>query len=163
VVPDYVVIRSELVADGREARRYYEERLAGMHVVSCHGRNVTLFFERAANHVYTKKPLPGNTEPLIKRRLAANRFEERIFCLDRARLMDQIIPSVCSFTFSLPGTSAANRSNRLLHGPRLRDGRYLRVVLSPGPRGSWYCKSAYPIDPRLWMELRRARTVKFPP
>ena len=44
---DYVVIRSELIADAREARRYYEERIAGRpHIVSCHGRPATLFFDK---------------------------------------------------------------------------------------------------------------------
>jgi len=125
---------------------------------------VTLFFERAANHVYTvaaDKASPDAT--LIKRVIGNGRFDERAFSLDRARLMDHIIPAVRYFTFSIPGTSVENRENRLLHGPQLQDGRYLRVALSPGPRGSWYCKSAYPIEAEEWRRLRSAKTAKFPP
>lgn len=161
---DYVVIRSELIADSREARRYYEERLAGMHVVFCKVKNVTLFFERAANHVYTvavESAPPGAT--IIKREIGKGRFDERGFNLDRARLMDHIIPAVRYYTFSIPGTSSDNRANRLLHGPQLPDGRYLRVALSPGPRDTWYCKSAYPIEAAEWRRLRSAKTAKFPP
>lgn len=162
---DYVVRRSEYIENLREARRYYEERLSGMRTLQCRGREVVLFFERAAMHVYTEElpdPCPIGAI-VIKRRIGPNKYDQRIFCLDRARLMDCILPAVQNFTFSLPGTSATNRENRLLHGPRLPDGRYLRVVLSPGPRGTWYCKSAYPIDSDKWLSLRMAKTAKFPP
>lgn len=164
MVHDYVVIRSDLILDSREARRYYEERLAGLHVVSCHGRDVTLFFEHAMNHVYTTEPLAGTIQVnIIRRRIRPGVFDERVLSLDRARLMDRIIPAVCYYSFSLPGTGTDNRENRLVHGQRLPDGRYLRVVLSPGPRDMWFCKSAYPIESREWLRLRGARTVKFPP
>ena len=160
---EYVVLRSELIENSREARRYYEERLGGLHVVECKGRKVTLFFESAVNHVYTEeKPTDANAVALT-RRFASGNTETRYFSLDRARLMDQIIPAVKYFTFSLPGTGETTRENRLLHGPRLSDGRYLRVALSPGPRGTWYCKSAYPIDAKKWLLLRGAKTAKFPP
>jgi hypothetical protein len=159
---DYVVIRSELIENSREARRYYEERLAGLHVVKCHGREVALFFESAANHVYTEERRRDVNAVALVRRLKSGDTETRYFCMDRALLMDQIIPAVQNFTFSIPGTASTNRENRLLHGPRLRDGRYLRVALSPGPRGTWHCKSAYPIEADKWMSLRGAKTAKFP-
>lgn len=162
---DYVVRQSRYIETEREARRYYQERLAGMRRVVCRGKEVTLFFERAATHVYIEAlsdHCPANPV-IIRRRIRERVYDERAFCLDRARLMDHIIPAVRYFTFSLPGTSEANRENRLLHGPRLPDGRYLRVVLSPGPRNTWYCKSAYPIEAAKWMELRCAKSAKFPP
>lgn len=134
-----------------------------MHRVSCRGREVTLFFEHAAIHVYTEEYQTPSGLTIVRRRISPEVVEERAFSIDRARLMDHIIPAVRYFTFSLPGTGPENRENRLLHGPRLPDGRYLRVVLSPGPRDTWYCKSAYPIDAAKWMELRGARTAKFPP
>lgn len=162
---DYVVCRAEYISNEREARRYYQERYAGMHRVQCRGKEVTIFFEHAATHVYSEEidgAVPQGAT-MIRRRLRPGVFEERVFSLDRAQLMDRIIPAIVNFTFSLPGTSADNRENRLLHGPRLPDGRYLRVVLSPGPRASWYVKSAYPIDAVKWRDLRGAKTAKFPP
>jgi hypothetical protein len=133
--------------------------------VSCHGRNVSVFFEHSANHVYTDDydaSVHGTCE-IIKRRIGPGRYDERAFALDRARLMDEIIRAVRYYTFSIPGTGQHNRQNRLLHGPRLQDGRHLRVALSPGPRESWYCKSAYPIDAAKWKLLRGSKTVRFPP
>lgn len=161
---DYIVWRSELINSAEEARRYYQERLAGLHRVTCRGRLLTLFFERAAVHIFSVdfSEIPAPLITVVTRKISETIVEERAFSADRARLMDQIIPAVCNFTFSLPGSLDASR-NRLLHGPRLPDGRYLRVVLRPGSRGMWTCVTAYPIDSRKWMELRGARTAKFPP
>jgi hypothetical protein len=162
---DYVVIRSEYIADVREARRYYQERLAGRpHQVTCYGRPVVLFFDHGVNHAYTtdvSKGQPGAA--VITRDLRGGRRETRVFCLDRARLMDQIIPAVCAYSFTLAGKAPVERHNRLVHGPRLPDGRYLRVVLASGPRGMWYCKSAYPLTAAEWLYARSSVAIKFPP
>ncbi len=160
---DYVVIRSGLILDAREARRYYEERFRGLHVVECHGRQACIFFDSAANHVYTREPTGRPDEQIIERRIGPGRFDNRVFCLDRAHLMDDILPALRYYTFTIPGTGLDTAHNRLVHGPRLPDGRYMRVALGPGPRSTWLVKSAYPIEARLWLELRRAKTVKFPP
>jgi hypothetical protein len=164
IVGDYVVIRSNLIATAEEARRYYEERYAGLHRVMCRGTEVTLFFESGATHLYSeeKMPLPVGAV-IVKRRIRPNVYEERVFSLDRAQLMDAVIPAICAFTFSLPGTGLKSRSSRLLHGPRLPDGRYMRVVLRPGTRGMWTCVSAYPIESAKWLVARQAKTAKFPP
>lgn len=162
---EYVVWKSKLIVTEREARQYYQQRLGGLRIVRCAGRDVTLFFDGAANHVYTiglPDPAPPGAK-ILRHRIGPGVYDERIFSLDRALLIDQIIPAVKYFTFSLPGTGAGRNGSRLLHGPRLADGRYLRVVLAPGPRGhSWMCKSAYPIAAALWMTLRKAKTAKFP-
>ena len=136
-----------------------------MHRVMCHGREVTLFFEHAVNHAFTEEydPMVHAAADIIRRRIGPSQYDDRVFSLDRARLMDHIIPAVKYYSFTIPGTGPSNRNNRLVHGPRLPDGRYLRVALSPGPRGSWYCKSAYPIEAAKWMALRGAKTAKFPP
>jgi hypothetical protein len=159
----YNVIRADLIDTEREARSYYQDRLAGAHEVNCRGHRIVVFFEAAANHVYTEEPWSGCKAPLIRRRLPGGRVDERVFCLDRARLMDRIIPAIQYVAFSLPGAETGARENRLLHGPPMKDGRCVRVVLSPGPRGMWFCKSAYPLDRAKWMILRGARSAKFPP
>ena len=160
---DYVVIRADLIQTEREARRYYENRLAGFHTLSCHGRTATVYFAKAGNHVYTEEWTVEPQDKVIRRRIGPDAFDERVFCLDRARLMDSVLPAIRYFTFSIPGEGRDRARNRLLHGPRLKDGRYLCVVLGPGPDGSWLCKTAYPITAGKWAVLRRAKTVKFPP
>lgn len=164
-VGDYVVWRADIITTAEEARRYYQERLAGLHRVMCRGREINLFFERGATHVFSVdfSEMPAPEIVVVRRRLSQVVTEERAFSLDRARLMDRIVPAVCNFTFSLPGTSATTQHHRLLHGPQLPDGRYLRVVLRPGSRDMWNCVTAYPIESAKWMVLRGARTAKFPP
>jgi hypothetical protein len=167
-VADYVVIRSAFIDTPEEARRYYQERIVGataMRRILCHGREVVVYFDHAGTHAFTKGftgPIPAGAV-LVRRRIALDKYDDRAFDVDRARLMDYIIPAIQNFTFSIPGTSPEERENRLLHGPRLPDGRYLRVALSPGPRKAWYFKSAYPIEAVAWRKWRTAKTVKFPP
>jgi hypothetical protein len=163
-VGEYVVIKSAFIATAEEARRYYQERLGGLHRVTCRGKEIDLFFEAAATHLFSKEiqPIPIGAV-VIKRRIAPGKFDERVFDLDRAQLMDAVIPAVCNVVFSLPGTGLTNRANRLLHGPRLPDGRYMRVVLRPGSRDTWTCVSAYPLLGTEWNRARQARTAKFPP
>lgn len=51
---DYVVCRSEFIESEREARQYYQQRLAGTRVVVCRGTPLTIVFAFGGNHVYTE-------------------------------------------------------------------------------------------------------------
>lgn len=167
VVGDYVVWKSTLIETEHEARRYYQERLAKVHDIDCYGVEVKVIFEAAATHVYTEE-LPVGDPPLgavvVKRRLRQGVYDERLFSLDRARLMDAIIPAIAAYTVSIPGTGPTSGKNRLLHGARLPDGRYMRVALGPSadPK-AFYCLSAYPVPHRVWAQAHSAKRAKFPP
>lgn len=163
---DHVVWKSELIENEREARRYYQERYAKVHRLACYGKEIVIHFDGAATHLYTEEVRgvvpPGVT--VVRRRVAPGRFDERIFCLDRARLMDRVIPAIVNFSVSIPGTGPTNSVNRLLHGPRLPDGRYMRVVLQPSADSKmFYCLSAYPISHSVWANAHRSKRAKFPP
>lgn len=165
-VPD----ASHLIVTLEEARAYYAAKLAGRQVVNTRGdKRVTINFEAVTTHLYSEEVtreefllLP--VENRVWRRLPGGRPEFRSFSLDRARLQDRVLPTIAGFVFSIPGTSAHGRENRMLHGPALPDGRFLRVVLSPwdGKPMEWTCVSAYPLEREKWLEARRAKSAKFP-
>lgn len=114
---DYVVWRSDIIESLREARRYYEERLAGMHVVKCHGRETTLFFQSDTNHTYTEEP-PEDRDgvSIIKTRLKGGVIEERVFCLDRACLLDRVIPAVALHSYAMKGEGLVVHQDGLFMG-----------------------------------------------
>lgn len=156
--------RSECICNLKEAREYYRAKLVGAHHVSCHGKPVTIVFELEAVHLYsTQAPdsIPDGAE-VVSQPARHGNFEVRIFSLRRARLMDQVLRAICLFTVSIPGRAGPGE-RRVLHGPRLPTGEYMRVVLRKGPKKAWTCLSAFPVDATAWREARNARTAKFPP
>jgi hypothetical protein len=159
-------LRSADLETREHARQFYDRYLRGAHHLLCHGRPVTIVFEPGATHAYSEEPdgpEPIPPEERVVRRLPGGRTEERRFCLERARLLDQVLPAVCNYTVSVPGTGPAGRGNRMLHGPVLPSGGYLRVVLRPGPGDAWTCVTAYPVELRVYLDMRRAKSAKFPP
>lgn len=156
---------SSLITTKEEALEYFAARIAGARKVICYGTAVGLVFEREGTHFFSEDPGadPLNAAERIQRRVAGGRLELRRFNLDRARLMDHIVPAVERFTVSLPGTGRAGLEKRMLHGPALADGRYLRVVLRPGPGEAWTAVTAYPISLAQWREAVRSKRAKFPP
>lgn len=160
----YVRVRSEFITSASEAATYYAQRLVGEHHVTCFGRAVTIVFMKDSTHLWSEEREPQPGEELVARAIGGGRIERRTFSLVRARLMDQIVRAVTHFTVSIDGTGARGRENRMLHGPRLPSGDYLRVVLRPlARRGQFAVVSAYPVSHDTWMQARRARSARFPP
>lgn len=159
----YSVTRSRYIATVEEARDYYVRKMAKAHRIECHGRAVTVAFEASATHLFTIEAKPGITGEIVRRRLGGGRVEERIFDLARAQAMDAVLPAVARYTVSVPGTGPNARASRLLHGPRMLSGSYMRVVLRPGPGTAFTCISAYAVPHATWMEMRRAKSARFPP
>ncbi len=161
---NYIVIRSAFIERPHEAVDYYAARIAGARVIACHGQNVEVHFEADGTHLFSEDVGPNVADGLrIVRRVKGGRIEPRQFALERAHLLDHVVPAIERFTVSIPGTGGMGREKRLLHGPRLSDGRYLRVVLRPGPGMAWTCVTAYPVSEFTWREAGRARRAKFPP
>jgi hypothetical protein len=162
-----VVASSDLITSLEEARACYRARLVGTHTIQVRRTTATIVFERRTTHLYSEDvDAPAEIEPCNKvvRYLPRGRIELRRFSLDRARLLDCVLPALQSYTYSLPGLGPRGHDNRLVHGPRLADGRYMRVVLSPRrDRPRYYgCVSAYPIREEFWLAGRRAKTARFP-
>ena len=81
--------------------------------------------------------------------------------------MDMILPAIAEYTVSVPAAGGrAGAEKTLLYGRRLTlagGGRYMRVVLRPGPGDALTCVSAYPVDEVEWLNARRLKRARFPP
>ena len=156
---------SDLIQTLQQAQVYYANRIAGLRALECSGKTVQVFFPKHMTHAFSTSEAGNGDVPCERfdRRLPGGRVESRYFSLDRARLMDRLIEAVEHFTVSIPGTGIKGHENRMLHGPRLADGRYLRVILQPGGPGDFVCLSAYPVTEAVWLTARRAKSAKFPP
>ena len=162
----YIRTRSQYIESREEAEDYYRERLARPHQIQCRGVDVTIAFERQATHLYSvahESDAPIDPLLLVRRQIAPYKFDDRVFSLERARLMDEVLRAITFFTVSTPGTGTRGRENRMLHGSALPDGRYMRVILRPGPGDAHTVVSAYPVTHDVWMQQRRAKKAKFPP
>ena len=163
---DYVVCYSHLIDTPEEARDYYREKLARAHAITSHGRPISIVFERDATHLYSIEVPDPSAIPVderITRAIGGGRVDVRRFKVERARLMDHVLPAVSLFTVSIPGDGRRGQEKAMLHGPRLATGDYMRVVLRPGPGTAWTCVSAYPVNTEAWLAARRAKSAKFPP
>lgn len=159
------VERSELVTSLEEAREYYRANLAGVRRVTCCEKRIDVVFPADGIHLYSESPADPLPEGavVVRQRIAPGRFDDRVFSISRAKLMDYVLPAISNFTVSIVGQGAKGRENKVLHGPRLPSGDHMRVVLRPGPEKAWTCVSAFPVSPQVWQEALRAKRAKFPP
>lgn len=119
------VERSDLITCLDEARDYYRANLVGVRRVTCCGQQITVIFPFDATHVYTvavPNELPVGAQ-IVTQQVSPTRFEVRMFCLERAVLMDFVLPAISLFTVSIPGQGQRGRENKVLHGRRLPDRR----------------------------------------
>ena len=49
----YVVVRANFIETREEARDYYRAKLARAHSIKCHGKAITIVFEKDATHLYS--------------------------------------------------------------------------------------------------------------
>ncbi|HKY37149.1 MAG TPA: hypothetical protein VJN18_14490 [Polyangiaceae bacterium] len=161
------VERSELITCLAEARQYYAVKLVGTRHIEVKGRRVAIVFERATTHLYSEevKDLTG-VPPAEKvvRNLPSGRQELRRFSLERAMLLDVVLPTLTNYCRSIHGTGPRGRDNRLVFGWPMTDGRSLCVALSPwrGESHKWTCVSAYPVSAAKLAEVRRNKPAPFP-
>lgn len=156
------VATSNLITTLDEAREYYRASLAGVRKVTCCGRRVSIVFPVDVVHPYSEASLtspPPAGSVIVSQQVGEGLFEVRVFSLKRARLLDSILPAISLFTVSIIG----QRGNKVLHGPRLVTGEYMRVVLRRGPKDAWTCVSAFPINARTYMQAWNSKRAKFPP
>lgn len=162
-MPD--VASSQDIETVEHALAYYAEHPAGVRRITCHGKRVAVVFERDATHIFSeaadsrmspeeRKAWQDAIPPdqRVERRLANGRIEVRRFSLERARLLDHVLPAVSNVTVTVPGTPHRGQENRMLHGPALADGRHMRVILQPPRHGRdvFTCISAYPVSMDVW-------------
>lgn len=164
------------ITNREEARDYYAATLAGVRTITCYGKRVSIVFEADATHLFSDGPPKDLSqeeqrawvaaippELRVERRLPKGRTEVRRFSLERAHLMGHVLPAISRFTVSVPGTGRDGHEKRMLHGPALPDGRYMRVLLRPGPGDAFTCVSAYTVNVNVWRTMVAAKRAKFPP
>ncbi|MBN2193108.1 MAG: hypothetical protein JW751_09855 [Polyangiaceae bacterium] len=92
------------------------------------------------------------------------RAKIRRFSIERARLMGEVLRAATLSTVSVPESGGPPvRQKRVLYGPQLADGRWLRVVLGPDPGAAFTCVSAYPVTRDEWLTACRQKRAEFPP
>lgn len=120
-----------------------------------------MVFEYGATHLYSVD-LKGDVPPdavVITQQVDVALSAVRVFSLARARLMDRVLPAISDFTVSIIG----KRGNKVLHGPQLPSGEYMRVVLRRAPNMAWLCVSAFPVQRSAYLEAWNSKRAKFPP
>jgi hypothetical protein len=144
-----------------DARAYYAFRLVGEHPVSVGGVSLVVRFNREETHLFTdtRNPCPPGD---VVRRLGVS-GEVRCFAVERARLLDLILPTikapVVALRANIPG------GVMLLGPPDPASARRLCVVVAPASRepGIWFVRTAYPMSPRDFAAARRGRATPWPP
>lgn len=160
--PGAGVASSALITTPEEARAYYESHLAGLHKVHCRERDVKIVFQAGGTHLYSKNGDIAQAPPaMIVRRPVHRGFDDRVFCLERAHLMDDVLPTISTYLFSLPGKG--RQPNRQLYSAKLPSGVFLCVILDGGPGDAWTCLTAYPVNAKQWTDAQRSKRAKFPP
>jgi hypothetical protein len=148
-----------------DAERYYAQKLARSHQVTCRGVRVDVVFEAGGTHLYSEDVEDINSIPqalVVTRNIGGGRREVRQFCLERAVLMDAVLPALSNWTLCTLGMGAPSRAPKLVYGPRLPCGNHVCVVLRPGPRRAWTCLTAYPVREDDYRSKFAGRRVGFP-
>jgi len=155
-----IVASSDLITNAEEARDYYRAKLGGIRRVTCHGKQVTINFPVEVVHLYSAEGVAGPSDTICTQQIGVGKFDVRVFNLRRAKLLDFVLPAISQCTVSIVG----KKGNKVLHGQKLADGCYVRVVLRRGPRKIWVCVSAFPIDERAYTQAKNSKdAIKFPP
>jgi hypothetical protein len=159
-----IVATSASIADRADAVAYFYSKIAGVRNVRVGEAEVAIRIPRDGIHVFTESPgeAPLSASERVERTVRGGGTELRRFSLDRARLMDQIFIAIGRFTVSVGGTGVKGGENRLIHGPRLLDGRYLRVVLRPEGKLRYVVVSTYPVNEDVWRRSFLDRKARFP-
>ena len=160
------VASSDLITTLEEARDYYRATLVGVRRVTCYGKKISVFFDFDATHMYSESVKNGQVpigSVVVTQQVGVAESEVRIFNLKRAKHMDHVLPAISLFSLSIVGQGAKGRETKVLHGPRLASGEYMRVVLRPAREKTWGCKSAFPIARAAYMQAWNSRRAKFPP
>jgi hypothetical protein len=160
-----VVATSGDISTLAEAREYYRAKLARSHSIQCRDVTVEIVFDHDGTHLFSVEVDDIEAIPdseLVTRNIGGGKRECRQFSVERARMMDKVLPVISQFTCCYAGFGPPSRRNLVLHGYRLDCGRYMRVVLRPGPGRAWTCLSAFAVTEVAYIEARRAQPAKFP-
>ena len=95
-------IASRFIDTCEDARAYYALRLVGERPVSVGGVPLVIRFNREETHIFTDTRNPCPPGDVVRRAGASG--ELRCFCVDRARLLDLILPTIAAPVVTLRAT-----------------------------------------------------------
>ncbi|HEY2431571.1 MAG TPA: hypothetical protein VGI12_02785 [Vicinamibacterales bacterium] len=159
------VSAAEAITDLAQARHYYASKLVRAHQITCHGAPVVIVFEAENTHLFSEEVEDTDAIPadqLVTKKQSGGREEIRQFSLDRARLMDCVLPAITSFTHCHAGAGPPTHSTRLMYGKAMPCGRHMCVVLRPGPKTAWTVVTSFPMQKAKYSERCRMKPTRFP-
>lgn len=159
----YIVYRSSLIDTLDEAREYYGARLVREHQIECRGVSLLVRFNPEETHLFSEEMRPGTkADPAKLVHRAGPGGETRYFSRARARLLDEILPTICAPVTSLEAKIA--RGQMLIGPPTLEASQRLVVVVAPDrERLAYFVRTAYPISQAQFAIAVRSRRVRWPP
>ena len=156
---DRCPIASRFIDTRDDALSYYEHRLVGDHPVTLRGGiPMVVRFNREEIHLFTEKRTPCPPDCVTHRPGARSR-EVRCFSVERARMLDLVIPTIVA-----PITALRARTGTKLFGPPEQgSSRRLCVVVTPGDR-VYFVRTAFPVNPTGFKNaLRSDPPTPWPP
>ncbi len=158
---EYVVRDSSLIDTLEEAWAYYRARFVGERVVSCGGVPVTLRFNAEETHLFSESiregasPAPGS---LVHR--PGGGGEVREFSKGRARLLDDIVPTICAPTLRVE----AKTGKMLIGNLRPTPARQRLAVVVARSGEVYFVRTAYLIgEDEYRRHQRQGRRTRWPP
>lgn len=156
-----MVARSVDIETREEALAYYAT-LTGDHRIVVSDVEVTIRFVAEEIHPFTVSVEEGRSPPessVVRRPDKSG--ETRIFSRQRARLLDEILPTLSNPVGCVPGTAPKSLQ---VYGPANKDGQRLAVVLIPH-RNYYIVRTAFPLSREDFAKLARkkSRPLPWPP
>lgn len=158
-----IAANSAMLETLEQTRIYYARRLVGDHALALpDGRTISLRFLAHETHIFSETIRAGYTPDPAKIVCGPGLDEVRLFSKTRARLLDEILPTVRAPAVCQP---AKKQHGVMLFGPqKLSAAQRLAVVVSQDQRsGSWIVRTAFPVAPRDFLNMCRQKGVRWPP
>jgi hypothetical protein len=153
-------IAARFIVTPDDACAYYEFKFVGDHPLEIGGRRLTIRFNAEEIHIFTDTRSPCPAGHLVARIGVSG--EVRCFCLDRARKLDAILPTLrapaAALRAKIPGGTA-------IYGPADASAWRLAVVVAPSARENdvYFVRTMFPVSPKDFQSAIRGDRSSWPP
>lgn len=154
-------VASRFIETREDALSYYSHRLVGDHRVTTQGAPIVVRFNPEEIHLFTDDRAPCPPDDIVAREGRCG--EVRCFSRERARLLDQILPTVRAPAVVL---RALIPGGVMLLGPADPAARRMCIVVAPAAReaGVFFVRTAFPMSPKDFAAKRRSsKPTPWPP
>jgi hypothetical protein len=157
---DYCPWKSRFIDTAADALSYYAHKIVGHHDVAVRGVTIKIVFNPEEIHLFSERiEGPRGDGERIQR--PGKSGEERKFNRARARMLDELLGTLSEAAViheaKMPG-------GRAVYGPARADAPRLCVVIGPGSGGTWFVRTAYPVNAQEFAKaVRTGRAARWPP